>query len=91
MWEINLGRASKVGSFLLQKTKWGQHLLLFYIQIHGYYRATGASLSKAQAEFTTNVLSNEGVRSVLHKVTVTYQSGQFHILLSQSTVTKILT
>merc|ERR1712020_43934 len=31
-------------------------------KIHGYYRATGASLSKAQAEFTTNVLSNEGVR-----------------------------
>jgi len=32
-------------------------------KIHGYYRATGASLSKAQAEFTTNVLSNEGVRN----------------------------
>ena len=49
-------------------------IILFYIciyfdtKIHGYYRATGASLSKAQAEFTTNVLSNEGVRSVLHPV-----------------------
>ena len=32
-------------------------------QIHGYYRATGASLTKAQAEFATNVFSNEGVRS----------------------------
>lgn len=32
-------------------------------KIHGYYRATGASLSKAQAEFTTNVLSNEQVRN----------------------------
>merc|ERR1712223_1912096 len=32
-------------------------------KIHGYYRATGASLSKAQAEFTSNVLSNEGVRN----------------------------
>jgi len=32
-------------------------------KIHGYYRATGASLSKAQAEFTTNILSNEGVRN----------------------------
>ena len=32
-------------------------------QIHGYYRATGASISKAQAEFTTNVFSNEAVRS----------------------------
>jgi len=32
-------------------------------KIHAYYRATGASLSKAQAEFTTNVLSNEGVRN----------------------------
>ena len=37
-------------------------LLTCHPQIHGYYRATGASLSKAQAEFTTNVLSNEGVR-----------------------------
>ena len=35
--------------------------LLF--QIHGYYRATGASLTKAQAEFATNVFSNEGVRN----------------------------
>ena len=32
-------------------------------QIHGYYRATGASLTKAQAEFATNVFSNEGVRN----------------------------
>merc|ERR1719318_2471122 len=32
-------------------------------KIHGYYRVTGASLSKAQAEFTTNVLSNDGVRN----------------------------
>merc|ERR1740128_233503 len=32
-------------------------------KIHGMYRATGASLAKAQAEFTTNVMSNEGVRS----------------------------
>jgi len=32
-------------------------------KIHGYYRATGASLTKAQAEFTSNVLSNEGVRN----------------------------
>jgi hypothetical protein len=37
-------------------------LTLHSAQIHGYYRATGASLSKAQAEFTSNVLSNEGVR-----------------------------
>lgn len=32
-------------------------------KIHGYYRATGASLTKAQAEFTTNVFSNEAVRN----------------------------
>ena len=32
-------------------------------KIHGFYRATGASVSKAQAEFTTNILSNEGVRN----------------------------
>lgn len=32
-------------------------------KIHGYYRATGASLTKAQAEFATNVFSNEGVRN----------------------------
>merc|ERR1712179_156124 len=32
-------------------------------KIHGYYRATGASLAKAQSEFTSNVLSNEGVRN----------------------------
>ena len=33
------------------------------MQIHGYYRATGASITKAQAEFATNVFSNEGVRN----------------------------
>jgi len=32
-------------------------------KIHGYYRASGASISKAQAEFTTNVFSNEAVRN----------------------------
>ena len=32
-------------------------------QIHGYYRATGASLTKAQAEFTTNMFQNEAVRN----------------------------
>merc|ERR1712087_618169 len=32
-------------------------------KIHGYYRATGASITKAQAEFATNVFSNEGVRN----------------------------
>jgi len=32
-------------------------------KIHGYYRATGASITKAQAEFTTNVFSNEAVRN----------------------------
>jgi hypothetical protein len=32
-------------------------------KIHGLYRATGASLSKAQQEFTSTVLSNEGVRN----------------------------
>jgi len=31
-------------------------------KIHGLYRATGASIAKAQQEFTSNVLSNEGVR-----------------------------
>ena len=38
-------------------------LTLLSFQIHGYYRATGASLTKAQAEFATNVFSNEGVRN----------------------------
>lgn len=32
-------------------------------KIHGYYRATGATIAKAQAEFTTNILSNEQVRN----------------------------
>lgn len=32
-------------------------------KIHGLYRATGATLAKAQMEFTSNVLSNEGVRN----------------------------
>merc|ERR1712106_1049845 len=32
-------------------------------KIHTYYRATGASVSKAQAEFTSTVLSNDQVRA----------------------------
>jgi len=32
-------------------------------KIHGMYRATGASIAKAQQEFTNNVMSNEGVRN----------------------------
>merc|ERR1712038_2038545 len=37
--------------------------LIMLTKIHGYYRATGASITKAQAEFTTNVFSNEAVRN----------------------------
>ena len=36
---------------------------LMIFQIHGYYRATGASITKAQAEFTTNMFQNEAVRN----------------------------
>jgi len=32
-------------------------------KIHSYYRATGVTLAKAQAELTTNVFSNEQVRN----------------------------
>lgn len=37
----------------------------FYMltRIHGMYRSTGASISKAQAEFTSTVFSNETVRN----------------------------
>ena len=33
-----------------------------YLQIHKLYRSTGASMAKAQAEFTTGVMKNETVR-----------------------------
>ena len=36
-----------------------QNEIAWYFQIHGLYRATGASFSKAQAEFTTNVLRSD--------------------------------
>ena len=34
----------------------------FQLQIHRMYRSTGASLAKAQAEFTSGVMKNETVR-----------------------------
>ena len=34
----------------------------YFFQIHRLYRSTGASLAKAQAEFTTGVMQNETVR-----------------------------
>ena len=33
-----------------------------FFQIHRMYRSTGASLAKAQAEFTSGVMQNEHVR-----------------------------
>ena len=34
----------------------------YFFQIHKLYRSTGASIAKAQAEFTSGVMSNETVR-----------------------------
>ena len=55
---------SVLSTFLLNLSpaRYSSQVLHCLPQIHGYYRATGASLSKAQAELTSNVLSNEGVR-----------------------------
>jgi len=37
--------------------------LFMLTKIHGFYRASGATIAKAQAELTGNIISNEGVRS----------------------------
>jgi len=46
-------------------------------KIHALYRATGASLAKAQAEFTTNVLSNEGVRNAAASAAASAATSHF--------------
>jgi len=46
-------------------------------KIHAYYRTTGASLSKAQAEFTSTVLSNEQVRAAAAQAAATGMRSSF--------------
>ena len=53
-------------------------MLTFLIcQIHTMYRQSGASIAKAQAEFTTNVLSNEGVRNAAANAAASGVRSQF--------------
>ena len=42
------------------------------------YRATGATFAKAQAEFTTNVMSNEGVRQAAAEAASAGVRNQFN-------------
>lgn len=46
-------------------------------KIHTMYRQSGASIAKAQAEFTSNVLSNEGVRNAAANAAASGVRSQF--------------
>uniref|UniRef100_A0A8C1GFS8 Secretory carrier-associated membrane protein n=1 Tax=Cyprinus carpio TaxID=7962 RepID=A0A8C1GFS8_CYPCA len=46
-------------------------------RVHSMYRKTGASFEKAQAEFTTGVLSNQAVRQAATSATVSAAQGAF--------------
>lgn len=46
-------------------------------RVHSMYRQTGASFEKAQAEFTTGVLSNQAVRQAATNATVSAAQGAF--------------
>jgi len=47
------------------------------ITIHRMYRSTGASMAKAQAEFTTGVMKNEGVRQAAAEAASASVRSQF--------------
>lgn len=47
-------------------------------QIHRMYRSTGASFAKAQAEFTTEFLRNQHVRSAASNVAAAAVQTQFN-------------
>ena len=46
-------------------------------QVHQMYRSTGASFAKAQAEFTTGVMSNETVRQAAADAATASMRNQF--------------
>ena len=47
-------------------------------QIHRLYRSTGASMAKAQAEFTSGVMKNEAVRQAAADVARESVRSQFN-------------
>lgn len=47
------------------------------LQIHRMYRSTGASMAKAQAEFTSEILGNQHVRDVASNVASAAVASQF--------------
>ena len=48
--------------YTCQKIYHNDKTQFYFFQIHRLYRSTGASIAKAQAEFTSGVMSNETVR-----------------------------
>lgn len=51
---------------------------LMLIQVHSIYRHTGASMEKAQAEFTQNVLSSQAAQNATQQAASSYMSNMFN-------------
>jgi len=52
-------------------------MILLFIKVHGLYRATGASMAKAQQEFQSGVMSNRDVQAGVARAATSAARSQF--------------
>lgn len=55
----------------------------FFLQVHGIYRNTGASMTKAQQEFTSNFMRNEHVQNATANIAASAVRSQVNNMTQQ--------
>lgn len=78
---LMLSKVSRILNEMVEKTGISEEIaytwLVFLLQVHRIYRSSGASMAKAQEEFTSGILKNEHVRGAAAGAATAAMQSQF--------------